>query len=151
MALISWLPKLDWLAARLPLVQIGGELGITGRAVGYWTTRQRSATLAHQSSLHRLYERVQYAEMRASGLAPLSAAKYRGLSPASYDMWDTKLDNLVSRMTADRTTAYLQRQGIDPMDLSDEELDELQDRYREGVLDAIDEFGQDVEDAERYF
>ncbi len=151
MPIIPFVPKLTWLGTRVPTAFTARQLGVSTRTVAYWRTGQRLPTGAHRTGLSRLYERAQYNVMKQAGLSPLSASKYRGLSPTNFDIWADRLTEITSRMTADRVTSWLQRQGIDPMDLSDAELDELEDKYRDGVLDAIDEFGGDIEDAERYF
>ncbi len=151
MPIIAFLPKLKWLSGRVPTAFTARQLGVSTRSVAYWRTGARLPTGAHRTGLSRLYERAQYNVMKQGGLAPLSAAKYRGLSPTNFDIWADRLTEITSRMTADRVTSWLQGQGIDPMDLSDAELDELEARYKDGVLEAIDNFGGDIEDAERYF
>ena len=151
MAVTTFLDKLTFTRRYTSLANLGRELGVTGRAVGYWTTGERMPTMAHRAGIDRMYERFQYSDMTGRGLAPQAAAKYRGLTPDTFDLWTERLESTVKTMRTNRVIRYLDREGIDADSLTSNEIRDLLSYYDEGSREALDEFGGDIEEAEEYF
>lgn len=143
--------RTDWLTRVVGTGTVARELGVSTRTIGYWRTGERVPSLAHQSGLARVYDRTQYSAMRGIGLAPIPAAKYRGLYPDTFTTYFNRINDVVESIKTNRAVNYLVREGIDPMRVSKGYLDMLVDSYDAGARAAIDEFGGDVEESEQYF
>jgi len=145
---IPFISRTIWLTRRIGTGTVAAAIGVSTRAVDYWMRAERSPTSVHVSAIERLYERTQYARMTARGLAPLSATKYRGLYPETFDIWEDRLSATLDKFTSGHVGARLSREGLTVDDLTRQQFQDMWEEEYERLLSEVDESGDDIEELE---
>lgn len=143
---IPIISRASWLTRVIGTKVVADVVGVSTRAVSYWTTGERIPMPIHLKSLERLYERSQYASMRVRGIAPIPATKYRGLYPETFDLWTSRLDDTLDKYTSGHVGARIAREGKDIVTMTRREFEEMWEEEYERLLADVDESGDDIDE-----
>jgi len=109
---IPILDKLQWLSGYMTHAAIAQELGVSRPTVTRYLSGERRIPTARFEEISKLYNRTQYRVMVEEGLAPEAAAKYRGLSPETFEAWHKSLVEKKEYFTEGRMAARLYREEL---------------------------------------
>ena len=142
------LPMLAWSVGQKMHAGIALELGVSRATVTRYLSGIRAVPTWRYTQISRMYERMQYEVLRTRGLAPNVAARYRGLTPDTFDTWVERLEDLKVKWTEGHTAARLRREELDLEDLTTDQLQGIYDEEYDKLTDAIDKRGSDIEELE---
>jgi len=145
---IPILDKLQWLSGYMTHAAIAQELGVSRPTVTRYLSGERTIPVARFEEISKLYNRTQYRVMTEEGLAPEAAAKYRGLSPETFETWHESLTDIKEKYTGGHVAARLYREGLDITEMTPDELQRIWDEEYARLEDELYESGDDIEEFE---
>lgn len=127
------LARLDWTAVSKTQLGAARELNVSQSTISRYLRGITPIPTFRQTSIYQAYERVQYEQYRVRGLSPYSAARYRGLTPETTDMWLNRLDRTVDKFSEGVAIKRAKKDGLDwgTMSYDDKE------GYLEGAYDSV--------------
>lgn len=147
---LGFLSRLSWVVRTKTELGAARELGVSQPTISRYLTGLIDIPDWRLPMIDRMYERTQYEQFRARGLSPEIAAGYRGILPETTDMWLSRMESIVDTFTRGMVINRALGEGIDFMDMTEEEIEDYMWRAESDMRDALDESGKDIEDFEQY-